>query len=307
MTIVAAVLMFYVSMTPIHTARADETAAQKASVGAEDVSGATETVKCPNCGETFTIGRHGQEAVTATCPKCGKELSSDACKMDECKTFSYGADAGFFSKYVARGVVTTNGAVFQPDVWANWKGATFSVWGNMDLTDVNKLGGEFNELDINLAYSGNIGKVCYSAGGIYYTYPNTTFKDTAEVYGSLGLETLLKPKLTLYYDFVEANGVYVLFSVGHSVELLKKGNLGAELELSAQAGFGSAGFNRLYFDTGHGSITDMVFTVSLPVECRESLTVKPSLAWSTVPYRKIRAKQANNDNVIAGLTLSAAF
>lgn len=265
------------------------------------------SISCPNCGETITLGRHGQEGQAFKCPSCGKEVFP---KPGEEETgFCIGSDAGFLSKYVSRGVNTTDGFVFQPDVWASYKGFTASVWASMDLVDKNGLRGDFSEFDFTLDYSGNITeKLGYSAGAVYYTFPHTGADDTAEAYLGLSYDMPLNPKLIVFYDFWQVDGFYASLSVGHSFGLpeVVKG-VNASLELSAQVGLGSRNFNEFNFGASHTAFIDMVYTAALPVSVSEHITVKPLVSYSSALDRTIRFKNPKNDNVIWGVVASVSF
>jgi len=264
------------------------------------------TATCPNCGEKITVGRHGQEALTVKCPKCGKEV--EVCKEEAEAGLCYGSDVAFFNKYVVRGLVTTDDPVFQSDVWLSYKGFTASVWGNMDLTDINTFGGDFNELDFTLDYSGSLDKLSYSSGLVYYKYPNTDFKDSAEVYAGVGYDLIIKPKLVVYYDFWQGDGFYGVFSLSHGFELPKVWEpVDASLDISAQVGLGSKNMNVYNFGCDHTAFDDLVFTASLPVAVSGYVTFKPTVSYSTVLDGAIRTKNGPNDNIVFGGVVSASF
>ncbi len=67
--------------------------------------------------------------------------------------FEFGANLPVNSKYMWRGIELNKEAVFQPDIWARYKGFTFTVWGNLELTDVhnghreNGETGDFTEIN----------------------------------------------------------------------------------------------------------------------------------------------------------------
>jgi len=270
----------------------------------EDTSGGEVTMKCPNCGERIVVGRHGQTGQTTVCPFCGAEI----CPGGVEKAFCTGADAGFFSKYVSRGVVTTDGPVFQPGVWVSYRDVTISVWGNMDLTDTNGNGGRFNELDFTLDYSREWGKLDFSAGGVYYDFPNTTAAGTAELYAGVGYDTLLHPVIAVYYDFLEADGFYLSAGIGHGFDIpLPADTVKAALELSAQAGWGSKNFNEFNFGSSHGAFTDMVFSAALPVSAGDNLVLKPVVSYSSVLDGTIRTKNGQDDNLVWGIVASGSF
>jgi DNA-directed RNA polymerase subunit RPC12/RpoP len=263
------------------------------------------SITCPNCGKKVAIGGHGQTGKTTVCPYCGKEI---CLPEEEEKGLCLGADAGFFNKYVSRGVTLSEDPVFQPDVWASYRGVTLSVWGNMDLTDVNENEAQFNELDLTLDYSGQWDALSYSAGGIYYIFPNTGSRDTAEVYTSLHYDMMLEPTLTVYYDFVEADGFYVVLGIGHGLEIpLRLDVVTVRLELGMQVGWGSRNFIRFNAGVHNDALTDWVTTASLPVTLGEHLTVSPMISYSSVLDKDIRAANEQNDNFIWGATLSSNF
>jgi len=280
----------------------DTKSAQAADDGADAAQGDEVTVTCPNCGKRVTIGRHGQEGQVMKCLYCGKEIE---CPKEE-GGVCFGADMAFMGKYVSRGVTLTDGPVFEPYVWASYKGITASVWANMDLTDRSRQRGEFTEFDFTLSYSTNFGKLGLSAGTIYYDF--ISIKDTAEVYGGLSYDMFLSPRLVVYYDFWQADGFYGCFSLSHSFGLpeVVKG-VTSSLDLSAQVGWGSKNYNSFNWGEEHSTFTDMVYTASIPVVLSEHFTVKPSVCYSTVLDRTIRTKNSHNDNVIWGVTLSASY
>lgn len=307
--VIAGLLLVAVAAAPAlaHEHDADEGAAVQTdgSAAPTEAGEEQETVVCPSCGKQVVIGRHGQAGRTAICPHCGKEI----CPAEEAeKPLCFGADAGFFSKYVSRGVTLSADPVFQPNVWLSYKALNVSVWGNMDLTDINGNEGEFNELDFTAGYSWDWDGLSLSAGGIYYVFPNTGSDDTAEIYAAVGYDTILQPTLTVFYDFLEADGFYCALGIGHSFDIpLPTEAVTAGLDLSAQAGWGSKGFNEFNSGSYHNAFTDAVFTASLPVGLFDSFTLTPSVSYSTALDHTIRSKNSDNDNVVFGLVVSASL
>jgi hypothetical protein len=117
------------------------------------------------------------------------------------KDWTLTVDSTFNSRYVWRGIRVVDGPVWQPSVAFGWKGLTLSVWGNMDLTNVNREQHHFTELDFTLDYTWSWDKLKLSLGTIHYRFPNTVFSSTTEVYGGIGLDVPLSPTRRLAWGF----------------------------------------------------------------------------------------------------------
>ncbi len=129
-------------------------------------------------------------------------------------------DASVFSHYVLRGVTVTDDPVLQPVITvAHAGGFSLSVWGNMDLGDANGYSGEFNEVDFILAYGSGNDTLNWELGFIEYLFPGGFGASTREVYLTLGLETLLSPTVTVYYDFEVIDDYYANFGVEYGGDL----------------------------------------------------------------------------------------
>ncbi|MBI5189407.1 MAG: hypothetical protein HZA22_01845 [Nitrospirae bacterium] len=220
---------------------------------------------------------------------------------------SYGADLGFFSSYVSRGLTYSEDPVLQPNAWVTYKDVTASVWGNVDMTDYNGMAGDLYELDYGLDYSVDAGDFELSAGALYYSYPHIEDGDTAEAYVGLGYHAPLHPILTVYYDFWRGDGFYGLLTIGHGIPLPEVAGREASLELSAQVGLGSKDYNAYNYGSDHTAFTDVVLTASLPVSVADHVSVAPSVSWSSVLDRTIRTKNSHSDAVIFGGMVTASF
>jgi len=74
--------------------------------------------------------------------------------------------ADFFSKYLWRGQNLNDYPVFQTGINLSYRKLTATIWGNMDLTNINGNGGDFSELDYCLNYSSKVPGI----KGVGYTY-----------------------------------------------------------------------------------------------------------------------------------------
>ena len=129
-------------------------------------------------------------------------------------------DMGTYSHYVWRGLALTDGPVFQSSLTGSHdSGFGVNIWGNMDLDDVNGNEGDFNELDLTLSYAWEVESVGFEVGYIEYTFPNTDFDGTRELYISASYDSVLAPSFTLYYDLDEVEDYYGEVGVEYASEL----------------------------------------------------------------------------------------
>ncbi len=239
-------------------------------------------------------------AADAPCPTCGKAVGAEGSDVSVC------VDLAMLGRYAWRGILLTDGPVLQQSLTVEKNGFSVNVWGNMDLDTVNGNANQYNELDITLAYGQEFGIVGLSAGVIHYTFPNTAFADTTELFASVALDVPLSPTVTGYYDVDAVQGAYVVLDIGHSVDLGNLAeNVSCSLEAGAGVGWGSTSYNRSYFGLGRDAIIDFHAGVSLPVVISDlGCTIAPTAGCATALDDRIRALVAKDDNFWGGLVLS---
>ena len=127
-----------------------------------------------------------------------KTLFGDFLKENNIEIAAAGT-ADFYNKYIWRGFVLDDDAVFQPAFSVSSKGFTVSAWGNFDLENKDAFGSD--EVDTTVSYTFSpIEKLNLTVGHIYYAFMQTsTF--AKEVYVSVGVSTLLSPVFTYYNDY----------------------------------------------------------------------------------------------------------
>jgi hypothetical protein len=126
------------------------------------------------------------------------------------------ASVDVISNYVWRGQKLSNSWVIQPSVGITYGGLGANIWANYDSDSKIDEGdghGEVTETDVTLNYTHSISRLTLTGGYIYYALSGAN--DTQEIYLSAGYDTLLKPTLTIYYDFDEGNGAFIVASIGH--------------------------------------------------------------------------------------------
>jgi len=218
-----------------------------------------------------------------------------------------GLDAAFVSAYVWRGIVLTDDPVLQPSVTAGYGNMSLNVWSNMDLTDVNGNQSEVNELDFTLDYAFDLAAANMSAGVVRYTFPNTGYASTTEMYLSLGSEKTGGAALTVYQDVGEVEGSYVSLSSETAVHVMDR----FDVEIYGALGWGSGKHNGFYYGSGHGAVSDVLVHVSVPFEIGGYLSIAPSVSFSSIVNNRLRdavhASGRGKDNLDFGLAASRAF
>jgi hypothetical protein len=205
-------------------------------------------------------------------------ISAGSLYAGETKTSGY-ASVDVMSNYVWRGQKLSNSWVIQPSAGITYGVFGANIWANYDSDSKIDEGdghGEFTETDITLNYTRSIDKLTLTAGYIYYAL--NAANDTQEFYISAAYDTLLKPALTVYYDFDEGQGAYVLASIGHSFEVIK----GTSLNLGASASYNInnkvMGFDKDGKDFSNFYNAELSSSLSIPVY--KSITITPKVAYS---------------------------
>ena len=222
--------------------------------------------------------------------------------------------ADFFSKYIWRGQNLDDDPVFQPGISASYGGLSALIWGNLELTNINGNSGDFSELDYCIDYSDKLpGFECigYSVGAAYYSFPGTVIKDTTEIYWGLNFDLTLSPSITVYHDVDEAEGTYLSFAAGHSIERIAEfgPDMPVGMDIGASLGWASGSYNKYYWGTDQSKLNDLAFSVSFPIEIG-GWTLAPSLNYVTLVSDDIRDTDAygtESDFFFTGISLSKRF
>jgi hypothetical protein len=227
---------------------------------------------------------------------------------EEGKTVSFSLDAGAHSKYVWRGLPLTDDPALQPAFTVGCTGASLNVWANVDLTDVNDNQSEANELDLTLDYTFAVDVVECSVGAIFYTFPNTDFESTTEVYLGASFDVPASPSVRLYRDVGESDGLYATVGAGCGVPL--PGDL--TLDLALTLGFGDAENDDFYYRTDAAAVTDLLLTVGTTFELADgALSITPSLAFATLLDGDIvdaaDAADVETSHFVVGIAVSYGF
>jgi uncharacterized protein (TIGR02001 family) len=213
------------------------------------------------------------------------------------------ADAGIYSKYVWRGLTVTDDPVAQAGVSGSLMGMGFGIWGNMDLTDANANEMEFNEIDYTLTYGVGLPMATLEFGLIYYDFPNTMVDGTAEIYAHGESSLLFSPSLTIFYDFKEVDGGYILAAASHSVPV----NTMFDFELGVSAGYGSADYAAGYYGHNNAGLSDFRVSAALPLKMFPMVEIAPEVIYSNLLGDSKDVAGDDSDALVFGVRASFGF
>ncbi len=211
-------------------------------------------------------------------------------------------DLPVVSAYVWRGMEINDDWVLQPSLTLGYKGFSFNLWGNMDLTDFGEdyctytsdcdsRAAQFTEIDLTIAYNHSFDNFTLGVGLIDYLYPNwDNSSDTQEVYLSGSFDVLLQPSLTISYDFNAIDGFYANFGIGHSFSIID--NFG--IDLSSSIGYGGSDYNSVSFGSDDSAFVDFNIGISLPYNATDNIAIIPMLTLTTLLDSDIRDSIENN-------------
>ena len=237
---------------------------------------------------------------------------------EEAEKPSGSMSVAMLSKYVWRGYeLSKDSMVIQPSLTASYLGFSLNLWGNLDTAQSTALyakdGANWNETDLTLSYGGKAGMVNYAAGYIYYGLEGAA--DTQEVYGSLGLDTILAPTLTVYRDIGASPGWYVTLGVSHSLQVTDK----ISLALAGQVSYLSADEASTLAAPGdpksaYRDFHDGRLSATLNIPLSETITVAPNISYSfalsdgaSEVIKAASASGRDDDFLFGGITLTMAL
>jgi hypothetical protein len=217
---------------------------------------------------------------------------------------SLNLEAAALNKYVWRGMILTDGPVFQPAVTLGFSGLSLGLWVNLELNDVNDNRFHITEVDYDARYSFSFDKLSANIGIIRYTFPNTDLGSTTEIYAGIGLDTVLQPSITIYRDIDLIDGTYISFAGSQSLAL---GRSGHSLGLSAALGYGSSEHNLFYYGVDESCLTDLLLSAVLSLKLGDNLTLSPQIAYSAFMSDKIKDNFDYDHATIFGVGVAVDF
>ncbi len=217
--------------------------------------------------------------------------SADEPKSPEDKVAG-SASLSVFNRYISRGYeMSKNSMVIQPSLNVSYKGFAVTFWGNIDTNqhmtqsfDPGTAEGQkgYNETDMTLSYTYNIGKLSLTGGYIYYgtKYAN----ETEEFFLSGACDIFLKPTLAIYRDINAFAGTYINLSLAHSFTIYKE----VTLDLGASGGYfiGSGSYwktyelaTAAYTGSKYSGFHDGMVKAGLTIPVSKQVTLQPVIQY----------------------------
>ena len=175
------------------------------------------------------------------------------------------------SNYVWRGQNLGDDGVVQPSLDVTSGNFGINYWSNQDM-ETN----EGNETDLTLSYSTEIDKLSLGFGYIYYALDGA--EDTQEVYVSASYDMFMSPSITLYGDFDEGDGAFIVASIGHSIGINDKASLNLGASASANIDnkvMGTDSSGKEFTDFYNGEVS-----ASVSYAVNDKISIEPKVAYS---------------------------
>jgi hypothetical protein len=214
------------------------------------------------------------------------------------------ASVDVLTNYVWRGQNLGDDGVVQPSIQSTKDNLSLNIWSNYDLKRNRN-----NEVDVTINYSVESEGISIDAGYIYYALKDAD--DTQEVYISAALEMYLAPTMTLYFDFDEGDGAFLVMSIGHDVAIDEKSSLhfGASASLNIENKVMGRDAKNDEFTNWYNS----ELTASYTMNIARNIILEPKMAYSFAlsndAERAIRSASVDNDDkeFYAGVNLTVNF
>lgn len=221
---------------------------------------------------------------------------------------SYALDLPVASRYVYRGAVFNDDPVVQPEAYASLEDdaqcLTLGVFTNYETSDENDSANDFTEIDPYVEYGRQLGSFWVSLGQTTYFYPNTDFDPTSEVYLIVATELAgISAALETWYDYREADGLYLNLNVGHERPLSDR----VDLALSAGIGYMRDGQAEYYFGVSESGLSDALLQASLAYAVSAHVTFSVVGAYARVIDSDLRDAVDEPDNAWVAVGTSIRF
>lgn len=236
---------------------------------------------------------HAQEAVpgeTPVAPVAAPAEATKPCLGGKCisEDLSANFNMSIYSQYIWRGLeLSRDSLVIFPTMTVAYKGFAVNLWADLDTRFAATPDKEFKlqETDVTVSYSNSYEpwKLNYTIGWILYDYqptagnPDGTITDTKnqEVFLSLGLDTLLKPTLSIYNEIELGQAWYFNLGLSHSFAVYKDWSLDVGGWVSYLEDHSVPAGTKGFSDFHDGNIY-----AGLKIPINAYLSIKPNMQYS---------------------------
>jgi len=221
------------------------------------------------------------------------------------------ADLGIYSHYIWRGMNLDNRPVVQGGLTvSSTNGFYANVWANY-ATEEGFVGEDYdrlNEVDYTLGYAGTWKVLDYDVGYIHYSFPDTDWEATQELYVGLALNNLVvTPSVYVYYDFQDVDGFYILADLNYGKDL--SDNL--SMEVGASAGVGDSDYNEHWYGKDRAAVSDVNIYTGLSYAFNEHVSLNGGLTYTMYPDGSMSSAASDNyvydDNLWGGVSLTLSY
>jgi hypothetical protein len=214
---------------------------------------------------------------------------------------SGGAEMDYNSRYVWRGIPSSDRAVRQPSLWLDRSKLSLGLWANGEMGN-----GLVNEADLTLSYAGSRRSLSMEPSLQFYFYPDqedapTTGELSLKLSHPVGSATLFTQQ---YLDLVEYRGAY-FGELGFSKEWSCGPKASAEGEV--RLGWGSSRFNASYLSTRKGAANYVAMDLGMKLALSRSSYLRPHIGASTILDRDLRRQTSRPSSVMVGAAMGAEF
>jgi hypothetical protein len=186
-------------------------------------------------------------------------------------------NVSFYSQYIWRGYqLSKDSLVIFPQLTVGYKGFAVTTWVDLDTRFKGDPDKKFKlqETDVIATYSNSIAplKLNYTLGWILYDWQPTK---NQELFVTLGLDTILKPTLSIYQEIELGHAWYFQLGVAHSFAVYKDWSL----DLAATASY----MHNTAVDDPNMKISafhDGNISAGLKIPLNNYLSIKPNIQWS---------------------------
>jgi hypothetical protein len=219
---------------------------------------------------------------------------------------------GFYSQYIWRGFeLSKESLVIFPSITVSYKGFGFNVWGDFDTdyygANTGNNSTEWWETDMVLTYGNSFSitpnvNVDWTLGWIYY---DTDAGDDEEVFGVLGLDTLLAPKISVYRGIEYGESWYINLAVSHSFPL---NDCGLTLDVGGWGSYND--IERDDYSAFHDGTVWVGMTIPVTKWCTAAPAINYTFPLSSEADDYLKAASFDGDDsdfVYGGVTFNVTF